>query len=57
VNERPENAEVGAEIFTAEILPGQLEDHPPPLEEVSYKKQGNSQVVHGVGYYWESPVK
>lgn len=47
MNERPENAEIGAEIFAAEILPGKLEDHPPPLKEVFDKKKENSEIVHG----------
>ena len=57
VNEGPENAKVGAEIFAAEILLRQFEDHPPPLEEIFDEKEENAEIVHVGGYYWELLVK
>jgi len=47
VNEGPEDAEIGAEIFAAEILFGQLQDHPATLEEIFGKKQKNTEIIHG----------
>ena len=47
VNEGPEDAEVGAEVFAAEILLGQLQYHPAALEEIPGKKEKNTEIIHG----------
>ena len=46
VDKGPEYPQVGAEVLAPEVLPGQLDDHPPAEVEIADEDDKDAEIIH-----------